>query len=437
MKRILLAFAALMTFVIGGCKEEESYKASLKETLITSIFPAAGTGKMVITINGRNFSPNRTENEIKFNGIDAIVLDASSSKLQVVVPEGGESGNITLRIKGQEIPGPKFTYLAAEANYIVSTIAGSTTFGFVDGNGVEARFRNPDGVMIDRQGNIIITDRTNHSIRKMTPLGVVTTIAGTGQTGFADGKPGMFKTPWQSALDNAGNIIVVEKDGARIRKVSPDGVVSTVAGTGVTGFADGPAASARFNNALDAEVDAAGNIYVVDRDNRRIRKISPDGIVSTLAGNGTTAVLKNPLSIAIDARNNIIIVDGNNIKKITQAGEITVIAGTGVKGFDDGTPGQPQTAKLGDIFGITFDKGGNLLMADASNNRIRMIKAGPGGDLSTGTVVTIAGTGTAGRIDGLANAANFNNPYDVVVDAQGSIYVADNLNNSIRKITLR
>lgn len=436
MKKLLLVLTTILVFLIGSCKEDDKYRASLDETIITSIHPASGTGKTVITINGRNFSAVRTENLVKFNGVDAIVLDASPTLLKVVVPEGGESGTISIKVNGEEVQGPTFTYLQQQTKYIVSTVAGTSTFGFVDGIGIAASFRNPDGVIIDKQGNVIITDRTNHSIRKMTPLGVVTTLAGTGVAGFADGTPGMFKIPWQSAFDNDGNIIVVEKDGARIRKVTSAGVVSTVAGTGVLGFADGPAATARFNSALDAVVDIAGTIYIADRDNKRVRKISPQGIVSTLAGNGTAEVLKNPLSLVLDKDNNIILVDGNTIKRITQSGEISVIAGTGVKGFDDGTPGQPLTAKLGDIFGITFDKDWNLIIADASNNRIRMIKANAG-DLTTGTFTTIAGTGTAGRVDGLANASSFNQPYDVAVDEDGSIYVADNINHLIRKITLR
>ncbi|MFD1630912.1 T9SS type A sorting domain-containing protein [Pseudopedobacter beijingensis] len=326
------------------------------------------------------------------------------------------------------------TYMVTKSqNYTVTTVAGATTSGFVDGTGTAARFRNPDGVLIDKDGNIIVTDRTNHSIRKMTPTGVVTTLAGTGIAGYAEGKPGQFNFPWQSTMDAAGNIIVVEKDGARIRKIAADGTVSTIAGTGVLGFEDGLASEAKFNQSLDAVVDSEGNIFVADRDNRRIRKIGTDGIVSTFAGDGTTAIFTQPIALAIDAQDNLFVSDANKIKLVTKAGVVSTIVGS-TKGYDDGTSGLPLTVKLGDIFGLNFDNNGNIILADASNHRIRKITPGENSDWTTATVTTIGGTGSTGKIDGLGNVATFNQPYDVVVDESGNIYVADNFNNSIRKL---
>jgi sugar lactone lactonase YvrE len=319
------------------------------------------------------------------------------------------------------------------ANYQVSTVAGSTTYGFVNGTGTAARFRNPDGVVIDNLGDIIVTDRTNHSIRKMTSAGVVTTVAGNGIAGYANGIPGQFNYPWQSAIDAAGNIIVVEKDGARIRKIATNGSVGTIAGTGIAGFLDGT--GAKFNNPLDAVVDSYGNIFVVDRDNKRIRKITTSGVVSTFVGDGTVNILKNPIALAIDLQNNLYVSDANTIKRITPSKVITKIIGDGVKGFNDGIKGQPLTAQLGDVFGLCFDNKGRLFLADASNHVIRKVTPSATGDWTGSIVTTIAGTGIAGKLDGLANLANFNNPYDVVADASGRIYVADNLNNCIRRIS--
>lgn len=434
MKNKFLLFALIISIAFISCQKDNTYQATSNELLITSIFPSSGLEKDVIIITGRNFSSNKEENVVKFNGIQAIVLEAGKSKLEVVVPQGASTGKISITVKGKEVQGPSFNLISAVSAYIVSTVAGNTTFGFIDGNGLDARFRNPDGVLIDLNGNVIITDRTNHSIRSMTPLGVVTTLAGNGLSGYAEGKPGQFKSPWQSTIDKDGNIIVVEKDGARIRKIAVDGTVSTIAGTGVVGFQDG--AGAKFNNPLDAVVDSHGNIFVVDRDNKRIRKITPSGVVSTFIGDGTANVLKNPIALAIDGNNNIFLSDANIIKRITPAGVMSDVVGS-VKGYDEGIAGQPLTAKLGDIFGLNFDRAGNLLLADASNHRIRMVKPGTGNDWSTATVSTIAGSGIAGKQDGLGNVAAFNNPYDVVVDTKGDIYVADNLNNSIRKITYR
>jgi serine/threonine-protein kinase len=434
MKNKFLLFALIISIAFISCQKDNTYLATSDELLITSIFPSSGLEKDVIIITGRNFSSKNEENVVKFNGIQAIVLEASSSKLEVVVPQGATTGKISISVNGKELEGPSFNLISAVSAYIVSTVAGNTTFGFIDGNGLDARFRNPDGVLMDLNGNVIITDRTNHSIRSMTPLGVVTTLAGNGLSGYAEGKPGQFKSPWQSTIDKDGNIIVVEKDGARIRKIAVDGTVSTIAGTGVVGFQDG--AGAKFNNPLDAVVDSHGNIFVVDRDNKRIRKITSSGMVSTFIGDGTTNILKNPIALAIDVNDNIFLSDANIIKRVTPAGSMSDVVGS-VKGYDEGIAGQPLTAKLGDIFGLNFDKFGNLILADASNHRIRMVKPGSGNDWSTATVSTIAGNGIAGKQDGLGNVAAFNSPYDVVVDTKGDIYVADNLNNSIRKITYR
>ena len=319
------------------------------------------------------------------------------------------------------------------SNYQVSTIAGSTSYGFVDGMGTAARFRNPDGVVLDQQGNIVITDRTNHSIRKMTTAAAVSTIAGTGVAGFADGSPGQFKYPWQSTVDASGNILVVDKEGARIRKIASNGNVSTLAGNGVIGFADGTPGN--FNNPLDVVVDSYGNIFVADRDNKRIRKITTSGMVSTFVGDGTTNILKNPIALAIDPQNNLYLSDGNTIKKITPAKVITTIVGDGVKGFSDGVRGQPLTAQIGDVYGLCFDTRGRLYLADATNHRIRRVTPTSAGNWSNAIIATVAGTGVSGKVDGLANSARFNLPYDMVVDALGNIYVADNANHCIRKIS--
>jgi len=430
------ALTALLLTASACDKKESGYVASVTDVLVTSVYPSSGLSKDIIVITGRNFSKVKTENIVSFNGIQAVVLEAASNRLEVIVPENATTGNITVTVKEQQINGPKFTVIEQVSNYIVSTIAGATTFGFINGSGLEARFRNPDGILIDLNGDIIITDRTNHSIRRMTTAGVVSTVAGTGISGYANGKPGQFNTPWQSTMDAAGNIIVIEKDGGRIRKIAADGTVSLIAGTGSLGFTDGDVSVARFNHALDGVVDSEGNIFVADRNNYRIRKITPAGMVSTFIGNGTTAILTFPIALTIDKQDNLFVSDGNRIKMITKSGIMTTIVGS-TKGYDDGTPGEPLTVKLGDIFGLNFDNDGNILLADASNNRIRKITPGTGNDWTKATVTTIAGNGTAGRIDGLGHTATFNQPYDVVMDAKGDIYVADNVNHSIRKIVYK
>lgn len=426
----------LLAFFLFSCEEEDSYRAVMDDLLVTSINPSSGDEKDIVFINGKNFSEVRNENTVTFNGIQAVVLEASRNQLEVVTPEGGETGNVVVAVGGQEMEGPIFTYTPKTSNYFVRTIVGSTP-GFEDGIGTAAKIDRPSGLAFDNEGNLIFVDRDNHSIRKMTPEGVVTTIAGTGEAGFADGIPGQFNFPWQLVVDAEGNIIVVEKAGGRIRKIAPDGTVSTLAGPKGSGshqgFENGPGELAQFNDPLDIVMDAEGNFYVTDRDNKMIRKITPEGEVSTLIGDGTSNILKNPLALTFDEQGNLIIADGNWLKLLTPAGDLSIIAGTGNRGFSDG---DALSAKLGNMYDVIVDAEGNILIADASNHRIRMLIPGPDGKYSTGTITTIAGTGAKGRADGPGNASTFDNPYGLAVDEAGDIYVADIINSLIRKITL-
>lgn len=435
MKKILI-----LLFIISlglGCKKnKEPNLWAPSEPAIVSIQPDRGSEETVVTISGRRFSGSLAENKVKINGVEAVVIEAADNLLKFIVPENAGTGTVTVTVNGLTSEGPVFNYIERTYEYIVSTFAGSTS-GLANGVGTSAKFTNPGGIAIDKFGNIIVCDRTNHSIRKITPTGVVTTLAGNGTAGFADGNPGQFKFPWQCAVDNDGNIIIADKDNDRIRKVSPSGVVSTIAGSGTRGFLDG--SSANFNNPLGVAVDSDNNIYIADRNNHRIRKITSAGVVSTFAGDGTTAIFNMPVALTIDKNNNLFVADLNNyrIKKITPAGVITTIAGNGQKGYADGTPNKPLTAQLGDVYGLTIDAKGNIFFTDATNARIRMITPGQGGNYETATLSTIAGTGTAGKTDGVGTNATFNNPYDIAVDAQGAIYVAEASNHLIRKIVYR
>lgn len=425
--------------LIASCKKEDKIGAPSTAPVITSIWPESGQGKEVVVIYGRNFSPDRTGNVVRFNGVEATVLEASRGKLQVVSPLNAETGKITLTIGGQQVEGPVFTYVAPPEEYIVTTFAGSGTAGNVDGKGLEASFRTPQGITLDAQGNFYVVDRGNHILRKITADGTVSFLAGSGATAFADGtgSAAQFNFPWKPAMDREGNIILADRDNHRIRKITPAGEVTTIAGTGVRGFADGPAGEAMFNQPLDVAVDAAGNIYVADNINHSIRKITPDGTVSTLAGtgaagnkdgSGATAQFRNPSGLDVDADGNVWVADRLNhkIRKITPNGEVSTVAGTGSTGFTDGPAGG---ARFADPYGIAVTTDGVLIVADLNNQKIRKITA-------DGTVSTIAGT-VSGFADGAGVAAQFKSPTDVTVDASGAIYVADQGNNRIRKITRR
>ena len=309
------------------------------------------------------------------------------------------------------------------SNTDVITIAGDGTFGFMDGLSTAAQFRFTSGVAIDGFGNIIVADFQNNRIRQISPDGVVTTIAGDGTSGFMDG-PGtaaQFFGPAGVAIDGLGNIIVADQSNHRIRQIGPDGVVTTIAGDGTSGFMDGPGTAAQFFGPVDVAIDGSGNIIVADFQNNRIRKISSGGVVTTIAGQ-----FNFPAGVAIDGLGNIIVADAGNhrIRQISPDSVVTTIAGDGISGFMDG-PG--TVAQFRFPAGVAVDSSGNIIVADFQNNRIRKISSG-------GVVTTIAGDGTFGFMDGPGTAAQFNLPVKVAIDGFGNIIVADESNHRIRQI---
>lgn len=433
----LSILSLLLGFVLTSGCDKNNEGGSVTAPQIRYIWPEEGTASMIVTIKGKNFSSVRTENIVQFNGTDAVVIEASAGELQVVSPEAGTSGPVTVSVGNASVTGPVFTYAAPPEEYTVKVYAGNGTAGSVDGALADIRLRSPEGVVIDAAGNLIITDRGNNRIRKITPAGIMSTVAGADAAGFADGTSGAarFRLPWRSAVDAAGNIIVADRDNHRIRKITPDGMVSTIAGTGTAGFADGDKNTAQFNQPLDVAVDATGNIYVADNLNHRIRKIDPDGNVTTLAGDGTAAYadgtgtaakLRNPSGITLDAEGNVLVADRLNhrIRKITPQGVVTTLAGEGISGFRDG---DASLARFADPYGIAVDKNGNIIIADLNNAKIRKLS-------TDAKVSTIAGT-NAGFTDGAGVIAQFRSPVDVCVDTGGNIFVADLGNHCIRKIS--
>jgi sugar lactone lactonase YvrE len=419
--------------IMNACKKNSRPPAQ-PTVVISSINPTGGPYATVVTITGSGFNTNAASDSVKFNGVGAVVQQASATQLTVLVPKAAGTGPVTVQTGSQTGTGPIFNFTYT---IIVSTLAGGGTAGFADGSGTTAQFNFPSRLATDAQGNIYVADVYNNRIRKITPAGIVSTLAGSSTAGFADGNgaAALFDHPYGVAVDPQGNIYVADTWNHRIRKITPAGVVSTVAGS-TAGSADGSGISAQFSYPAGLATDAQGNIYVADASNNRIRKISPAGVVSTLAGStggfadgsGTAAQFQYPSGVATDAQGNIYVADASNnrIRKITAAGVVSTIAGNSVAGFADGNL---SIARFYNPLGIATDTHGNIYVADAANNRIREISP-------AGVVSTLAGS-TVGFADGSGSNAKFYTPAGIASDAKGNIYVADTYNHRIRLINVQ
>jgi sugar lactone lactonase YvrE len=317
---------------------------------------------------------------------------------------------------------------------LVTTMAGSGTAGSSNGIGTAASFDNPVGLAVDDSGNVYVADNVNNIIRKITSAGVVTTLAGSaGNVGAINdtGFTASFNSPWGLAIDGSRNVYVADSYNNLIRKITPSGIVSTLAGSGKSGNANNSTDTlASFNIPRGVAVDASGNIYVADAGNNLIRKIAHSGGVSTLAGSGsigsangtgTVASFNNPIGIAVDASGNVYVADAYNnlIRKITPAGLVTTLAGSGNAGAINGIG---TAASFSHPVALALDASENVYVADLQNNFIRKIT-------STGTVSTFAGPGLT-----TGTAVTLNNPGGITLDTSGNVYIADTFDQIIRKI---
>lgn len=325
----------------------------------------------------------------------------------------------------------------------VSTLAGTGEPGFSDGNASEAKFNGPTGLALDSSGNLYVADESNHRIRKINTEGTVTTLAGDGYGGSTDG-PGStarFYFPSALALDTSRNIYVADSINNRIRKITPSGQVSTLAGNGIGGLGDSSSGSTnvKFWQPNGVAVDSGGNVYVGDSYNNRLRYINRYGYVTTLAGSGpfgsystikfadgdgSVAKFHSPQGVAVDSSGNVYIADrGNHRIRRYKSGVVSTLAGNGTPGFTNGTGSAAQFAWPD---GLAVDAAGNVYVAEWCKIR----KVTP-----QGVVTTLAGGDVKGFRNDSGTNALFDNPAGVAVDSSGDIYVADCNNHRIRKIT--
>jgi sugar lactone lactonase YvrE len=359
---------------------------------------------------------------------------------------------------------PALITLAAEQPTpgTITTVAGTGPRGFSGDNGpaTKARLNWPQGIAIDAAGNVFIGDSANNRVRKVSPDGIITTVAGTGVEGLSgDGGPATEARLGGGllflALDGAGNLYLSDTGHHRVRKVSPDGIITTVAGSGPTtddapgDYAGdgGPATKARLYYPVGLAVDAAGNLFIADTGNHRIRKVSPDGTITTVAGSGptgpdkgvaagdggpaTAATLRGPMCLAVDGSGNLFFSEFDPwgtrapltprglVRKVSPDGIITTVAGNGVYAFS-GDGGPAVAASLDGPLGVAADTAGNLFIADFDSYRVRKVDA-------HGIINTVAGMGKyryAG--DGvLATTTGLRGPIAVAIDASGNLVFTD------------
>ncbi len=314
-------------------------------------------------------------------------------------------------------PGPDFEAV------VVSTRAGGVE-GYLDETGPAARFSQPNGLATDSAGNLYVADTTNHRIRKITAAGVVSTVAGTGLPGFADGpvESAQFDEPAGIAVGANGVLYVT--DNHRVRVIA-DGVVTTLAGTGEASFNDGLGVASRFHSPAGIAVAAGGVLYVADTINGRIRKVYPDGEVETLVNLGPAS---RPSDLALDGDGNVYVADAANhqVLRVTPGGSSAVLAGSGVAGFGDGAG---LAAQFDSPVGLDYDTVAEVLyVADQGNERVRKITL-------AGLVTTLAGSGVAGSADGPGLSAEFDGPVSVAVLKEKTVVVGQLGGATIRQIT--
>ena len=408
--------------------------------LATITTDGSGTGSFTSTITG--LSPNTTYYYRAYATTNAGTVYGSQlsfTTLQVAPSISYPSASYTLVRNAAMTPIVITNAGGTPDKAQVSRLAGSGSAWFANGIGTAASFAYPFGVWADATENLYVSDASNHRIRKINlATGEVTTLAGNGSRALADGSAtsASFQVPNFIIGDGAGNLYITDRDNHAIRKiVISSGTVSTIAGNGSYGSANGTGAAARFSSPYGIAINGSGDLVISDFSNGLIRKSTTGGVVSTFAGTGysgavngigTAASFNGPAGLGADAAGNIYAVDhlNNLIRKITPGASVTTLAGSGAEGSADGSG---TSASFKQPIGLAVGPNGNIYVADYGGLRIRSITP-------SGLVTTVAGTGTIGNTDGTVTNARFGNPFGIAVDASENIYFSDYAYSVIRII---
>lgn len=387
---------------------------------IASVSPARGYAGDELTIEGECFSAVASENIVEINGKQAEVINASETMLKVIAPEN-PAGVYTIRVTVGEktVEGASFTYPFGK--YTLSTWLGAagrdTAKACVDGAPDVVQFNTPHGLALAPDNSLWIIDRGNNAIRRVDlATELTTTIVKTGQDGVT------INAPWRGSFNSKGDFYCANKAAKNILKIT-SGYAASIPISGL-------------NDPLDVQFDADDNLYVVDRGVKAVLKYAaPDYAEKSTFATFTAG----PLSAAFDVAGNLIVCINNfTVVSVAPDGKQRLLAGDGTKGGGDGTPGEPQTAQFGNMWGISIDSMGNIYISDESSHTIRRLAPDENGDYSRGSVETVIGTaGKKGKTDGVGGEGLFNQPYDVLVSPDGkTIWVSDLMNFLVRRATV-
>ena len=437
--RPLVAGVLTTALLLSGCGGGGSSPGPTSYSVGGSVSGLQSGASVVLQNNGGNATTVSANGAFDFSsavasgsGYSVTVETQPSGQTCSVSGGSGTVGSANISISVSCVTNPALAMLAGTG----------TGPGNANGSPTAARFNAPFGVAIDASGNTYVVDSDSDTVRKITAAGAVSTFAGTaGQPGSADGMgaAARFRTPRGIAVDGAGNVYVSDTGNDTIRKITPAGAVTTLAGVaGVAGSVNGTGSAAQFWSPQGIGTDGAGNVYVADSFNNVIREITPAGVVTTLAGTfvcgatdgaGSSAQFCRPFGLAVDSAGNVDVADSlsETIRQITPSGVVSTLAGyPGLAGSTDGTG---ASARFNLPSGLAIDTAGNIYVADTGNGTVRMITPGL-------VVSTLAGTaGVLGYADGTGSAAEFRGGQGPAVDSQGNVYLADNNNLVIRKIT--